>query len=103
MGCIYARQREHGERRHNRRGASSRGRPLGPAALDASPPRWAAPSARPGSKRAARGAGGRQVSDEGAFPDFVKDLLAVEDKRRDSLEARGSSMITVSASLVTLL
>jgi hypothetical protein len=43
------------------------------------------------------------VSDEGAFPDFVKDLLAVEDKRRDSLEARGSSMITVSASLVTLL
>ena len=43
------------------------------------------------------------MSDDAVFPDFVKDLLTVEDKRRDSLEARGSSMITASATLVTLL
>jgi hypothetical protein len=43
------------------------------------------------------------VSDEPVFPNFVNDLLTVEDKRRDSLEARGSSMITASATMVTLL
>jgi hypothetical protein len=43
------------------------------------------------------------VSDEAVFPEFVKDLLAVEDKRRETLEARGASVITVSGTLVTLL
>jgi hypothetical protein len=76
---------------------------VGSAALDTPSPR-PTPSTGPGSGRAAtREVGGRRVSDEAVFPDFVKDLLTVEDKRRDSLEARGSSMITASAALVTLL
>jgi hypothetical protein len=37
------------------------------------------------------------------FPQFVKDLLTAEDKRHDSLDARGASIITVSGTLVTLL
>jgi hypothetical protein len=43
------------------------------------------------------------VNGQEVFPDFAKDLLAAEDKRRESLEARGTSMITASATLVTLL
>ncbi|TCO56056.1 hypothetical protein [Actinocrispum wychmicini] len=43
------------------------------------------------------------MSDDAVFPEFVKDLLAVEDKRRETLEARGASVITVSGTLVTLL
>jgi hypothetical protein len=37
------------------------------------------------------------------FAEFVTELLAAEDKRRESLEARGGSVITVSGTLVTLL
>lgn len=43
------------------------------------------------------------MSDEAPLPGFVKELLAAEDKRSVSLEARGSAMITASATLVTLL
>jgi hypothetical protein len=35
--------------------------------------------------------------------EFVRDLVAAEDERRRSLEARGTSVITVSATIVTLL
>jgi hypothetical protein len=35
--------------------------------------------------------------------DFVGELLTAEEKRRESLEARGSAVITVSGALVTLL
>ena len=45
-----------------------------------------------------RTAGGQTV-----YPDFVKELLAAEDKRRESLESRGMAVITVSGTLVTLL
>lgn len=38
-----------------------------------------------------------------ALPDFAKDLLEAEDRRRESLESRGTSVITVSGTLVTLL
>lgn len=41
--------------------------------------------------------GGKVVSD------LVVEMLAAEDKRRESLEARGRSVITVSGTLVTLL
>jgi hypothetical protein len=37
------------------------------------------------------------------FADAVRDLLNVEEQRRQSLEARGVSVITVSGTLVTLL
>ena len=37
------------------------------------------------------------------FNDFVDELVAAEDKRRDSIESRGMSVITVSGTLVTLL
>lgn len=37
------------------------------------------------------------------FGDFVDELVAAEDKRRDSIESRGMSVITVSGALVTLL
>ena len=40
---------------------------------------------------------------QSVYPEFVKDLLASEDKRRESLESRGMSVITVSGTLVTLL
>lgn len=37
------------------------------------------------------------------FAELVQELLAAEEKRRDSLEARGGAVITVSGALVTLL
>ncbi|HEY7077248.1 MAG TPA: hypothetical protein VH418_17855 [Solirubrobacteraceae bacterium] len=37
------------------------------------------------------------------FASLVSELLAAEEKRRESLEARGGSVITVSGTLVTLL
>jgi hypothetical protein len=37
------------------------------------------------------------------FAELVIELVAAEDKRRESLEARGNSVITVSGTLVTLL
>ena len=40
---------------------------------------------------------------EAVLATFVKDLLAAEDRRRESLEARGSAVITVCGTLVTLL
>jgi hypothetical protein len=43
------------------------------------------------------------AEEQTVFPEFVKDLLTAEEKRRDSLEARGLSVITVSGTLVTLL
>lgn len=46
------------------------------------------------------------MSDETAgevFGEFVKELVAAEDKRRDSIESRGRSVITVSGTLVTVL
>jgi hypothetical protein len=42
--------------------------------------------------------GGRAV-----FAELIRELLAAEDERRESLEARGGSVITVSGALVTLL
>jgi hypothetical protein len=38
-----------------------------------------------------------------AFSDFVKDVVAVEEQRRDSTETRARSVVTVSGTLVTLL
>ncbi|MEU2264746.1 hypothetical protein ABZ557_31795 [Streptomyces sp. NPDC019645] len=45
------------------------------------------------------------ADDAAALPytEFVKDLLTFEDKRRESLEARGAGVISVSGTLVTLL
>jgi hypothetical protein len=37
------------------------------------------------------------------YTDFVKELQDAEDKRRESLDARGAQVITVSGTLVTLL
>jgi hypothetical protein len=37
------------------------------------------------------------------FADYVKEQIDLEDRRRASLEARGSGVITVSGTLVTLL
>lgn len=37
------------------------------------------------------------------YPEFVKELLEAEDKRRASIESRGVAVVTVSGTLVTLL
>jgi hypothetical protein len=44
-----------------------------------------------------------QDSGREVWSDFLKDELASEETRRDSLEQRGTSVITVSGALVTLL
>jgi hypothetical protein len=44
-----------------------------------------------------------QESGREVWNDFLKDELASEEARRDSLEQRGTSVITVSGALVTLL
>lgn len=43
------------------------------------------------------------MSNDAVYPDFVRDLLAAEDSRRSTLEARGGSVITASATMVSLL
>jgi hypothetical protein len=65
------------------------------------PPPW-----YPAEAHKRRGHGRRPrvtPSPEPVFSELVRELLAAEEKRRESLEARGASVITVSGTLVTLL
>jgi hypothetical protein len=49
------------------------------------------------------GADGGEADSGTVVTDLVRELLEAEDKRCESLESRGSSVITVSGTLVTLL